>query len=657
MSWIQKLYETYEQCQGREPEGSEPLLPISHAYQQAHVEVTLDALGNFKAAQFIGKQETIIPATEESAGRTNTCAPHPLCDKVQYCAADYSDFGGKKAPFYKDYKNKKGEVVTGYETLLSSWCNSSHSHPKAKAVLDYVRKGRLVADLVQQKILHVGEDGKLLGSWSDDSPTPEVFKILTPDAKTKQRDQGNVFIRWHVREPDNPCTAVWEDKTLQAAWAAYDASSKAVQGVCLVTGNTRANLALSHPKRIRHAGDGAKLISANDGSGYTFRGRFTDDTGQQACGVGYEVTQKAHNALRWLIQRQSYRNDDQVVVSWAVGGTEIPDPFGDSYMLALAGIDDATAAMPVEQDAGQAFANRLALRMKGYRAKLGPADGIVVMGLDSATPGRMAITYYRELTGSEFLDRIERWHADHAWHQHYGKDKQFVGAPAPRDIAEAGYATRIGTTGELRVDEKLRKTLIERLLPCIVDGQPIPRDIVESVVRKANNRIGLKHWEWEKTLGIACALYRGAFKQEEYAMSLETERRSRDYLYGRLLALAENIERYALTTAESKRETNAERMMQRFADHPASTWRNLEMALSPYKARLNATDMGRGFLVKRMRWIDEIMCQFEVEDFLKDSKLSGEFLLGYHCQRQALNPPRTSSETSATAPDSETPAE
>jgi CRISPR-associated protein Csd1 len=664
MSWIQKLYETYEQCQGHEPEGSEPLLPISHTYQQAHVEVTLDAQGTFKSAQFIGKQETVIPATEESAGRTNACAPHPLCDKVQYCAADYSEWGGKKTPFYTDYKNKKGEMVKGYETLLSSWCASPHRHPKAEAVLAYVRKRQLVADLVREKILHVGTDGKLLSNWLTDLPTPEVFKILTPDAKAKQRDQGNVFIRWRVREPENPCTAVWEDKTLLAAWAAYDATCKAVQGVCLVTGETHANLALSHPKRLRHAGDGAKLISANDSSGYTFRGRFTDDTGQQACGVGYEVTQKAHNALRWLIQRQSYRSDDQVVVSWAVGGAEIPDPFGDSYMLTLAGVDvDPEAAVPpTDQDAGQAFANRLALRMKGYHARLGPTDDIVVMGLDSATPGRMAITFYRELTGSEFLERIERWHTDFAWHQNFGKDKKFVGAPAPHDIAEAGYATRIGKTGELRVDAKLRKTLVERLLPCIVDGQPVLRDIVECVIRKTCNRMSFKkdktgnQWEWEKFLGIACGLYRGAFKNEGYEMALETDRRSRDYLYGRLLALAENIEGYALTVAESKRETNAERMMQRFADHPASTWRNLEMALAPYKARLNTTDKGRGFLVKRMRWIDEIMCQFEVDDFLKDSKLTGEFLLGYHCQRQALNPPRKDGDATTAEPDSDTPA-
>ena len=119
-------------------------------------------------------------------------------------------------------------------------------------------------------------------------------------------------------------------------------------------------------------------------------------------------------------------------------------------------------------------------------------------------------------------------------------------------------------------------------------------------------------------------------------MSLETDRHSRDYLYGRLLALAENIESYALTTAEKNRETSAARLMQRFADHPASTWRTIELALSPYKSRLRSTDKGRRFLIKREKLVDEIMGHFPTDDFLSPRSLTGEFLLGYHCQRDAL---------------------
>lgn len=631
MSWIQKLHDTYENCRGNEPDGSEQLLLISHTYQQAHVEITIDMAGNFKSAQFIGKQETVVPATEESAGRTNTCAPHPLCDKVQYCAADYQKWGGNKAPYYSDYTNKKGEIIKGYETLLSAWCASEHRHFKAEAVLAYVRKGEIVANLVREKILHVGNDGKLLGNWNADTPTPDIFKILTPDQKTKQRDQGNAFIRWHVWEPNNPCTAVWEDESLQAAWAKYDASTRATPGICMVTGKTGVNLALSHPKRIRHAGDGAKLISANDSSGYTFRGRFTDKTGHQACGVGYEVTQKAHNALRWLIQRQAYRNDDQAIVSWAVAGKPIPDPFGNSLTLMLAGnsADEppVTPELFLDGNTGQAFAKRFNLAMVGYHSKLGPTDDIVVMGLDSATPGRMAITFYRELTGSEFLERIESWHVAHAWHQNFCKDKHFVGTPAPHDIAEAAYGRSL--------DSKLKKVTVERLLPCIVDGKPLPRDLVEATVRRTCNRVGLKHWEWEKFLGIACGLYRGTFKNKEYQMTLETNRNSRDYLYGRLLAVAEHIESRALYVAGEKRDTTAAKLMQRFADRPASTWRIIEPTLKPYISRLRAKRAG--FMFEMDKLLDEIIPSFIGDDFLDDSKLSGEFLLGYHCQRQILN--------------------
>ena len=627
MSWVQKLYETYDQSKGRESPGTSTLLPVSHSIQQAHVEITLDEHGNFISARTIGKEETIIPATEQSAGRTGRIPPpHPLCDKVQYCAADYPEMGGSKPSFFKEY-----------EAQLAEWCNSPHSHAKAQSVLTYVRKRQVVADLVREDVLHLGADGKLLTRWASETQAPELFRVLT--AKSGERDQGDAFIRWHVREPGNPCTAVWEDASLQDAWAKFDASTKEAVGVCMVTGEMHASLALSHPKRIRHSGDGAKLISANDSSGYTFRGRFTDDTGQQACGVSYEVTQKAHNALRWLIQRQAYRNGDQVVVSWAVAGKPIPDPLGNSLTLMLAGIavqqQSATPELSLDDDAGQAFAKRLNLALAGYRANIGPPDDIVVMGLDSATPGRMAITYYRELTGSEFLERIEAWHKAHAWPQNFGKELKFVGAPAPRDIAEAAFGRRL--------DDKLKKSTVERLLPCIIDGQPLPRDLVESTVRRASNRVGLDHWEWEKTLGIACALFKGAFKNKEYEMSLETDRHSRDYLYGRLLAIAEHIESRALYVAGEKRDTAAAKLMQRFADRPASTWRIIEPALKPYISRLRTKRSG--FMHEMDKLLDEIIPSFVGDDFLDDSKLSGEFLLGYHCQRQVLNPPKTDNTT------------
>lgn len=119
-------------------------------------------------------------------------------------------------------------------------------------------------------------------------------------------------------------------------------------------------------------------------------------------------------------------------------------------------------------------------------------------------------------------------------------------------------------------------------------------------------------------------------------MALEEDRTTRDYLYGRLLALADSIEGYSLKLADEGRSTTAARLMQRFAERPFSTWRNIELALSPYKSRLRASEKGAGFLWKREKLLDEILCLFQPDDFTLDHALSGEFLLGYHCQRADL---------------------
>src|ERR1035437_7672531 len=617
MSWIQKLYETYEVCADAPQFEKEPLLPVSHTEQHAHIEIILDQSGDFQRAAVVAKENTVFPATEKSAGRTNEPVPHPICDKIQYCAADYKGFGGTKESFFEAYIRQ-----------LRQW-QADYPNAKAGAVLRYVEKGTVVADLVRAGVLHCGPDHILLTEWTSEAPMPELFKMLT--AKEKKRDQGDAFLRWRVQVPGDPVSAVWADSGVRDSWIRFDASQIKKRGLCMVTGETTA-LTVNHPKRLRNAGDKAKLISSNDGSGYTFRGRFASP--EQAYGVGYAVSQKAHSALRWLIARQGYRSGDQTFVAWAVSGKSIPDPLADTASLfeVVEAGEIAERGSPYEGDAGQHFALRLRKAISGYRANLGDAEDVVVIGLDSATPGRMAITYYRELTGAEFLDRVSEWHARYAWFQVYSKDNHFVGAPAPREIAEAAYGRRL----DGKLGDKLRKATVERLLPCIVDARPLPRDIVAASVRRACNRAGIKTWEWEKYLGIACALVRGSSKEEDYQMALEENRTTRDYLFGRLLAIAENIEQRALHVANEQRDTIAAKLMQRFADHPCSTWRNIEGALTPYKTRLRTKRPA--VLLERDKLLDAVMGMFSREDFISDSKLSGEFLLGYHCQRAALWP-------------------
>lgn len=640
MSWIQKLYETYNNSQSMIGAGADDneisLLPICHTTQKAQIEIVLDGKGAFRKAKVVRKDEsrTIIPCTEKSAGRTSGPSAHPLCDKLQYIAADYKKHGGDKTHYHD-----------GYVKLLSEWVEKD-KNKKVQLVYEYIKQGTVVSDLIESGVLVADKNQKLLKQRlgnKEKSAGLDIFDLLSGriDPKTKKivSWQADAFVRWLVEIPDDPQSAVWNDQEIRQSWINYYSSTKKTKIFCYVTGE-ESFLADQHPAKLRNDGDKAKIISSNDNAGYTFRGRFTK--AEEAATVGFETTQKAHSALRWLIGRQGYQKGTLAVVVWATSGANVPKIFENP--TSIVDVEDFASDMPSNVNTAQLVAEKFKKKIAGYSKEIGDTTNMVVMGIDSATTGRMAITYYRELTGSDFLKRVENWHETCAWIHDYGsiyiQDKNggkpkkkylpFIGAPAPNDIVDAVLGNR--------PDDKFkyRRTTITRLVPCIVDGQPIPRDIVESAIRQASNRIGLKdpkdkfEREWNKTLSIACALYKKSKEKENYSMSLDETRNTRDYLYGRLLAIAERLEEAALYKAKEKRATNAARYMQQFAQHPFRTWNQIHSALTPYMVRLG----GAGYYKSL---IAEVKGMFiSPENYMEDKPLSGEYLLGYYCQRQKL---------------------
>ena len=647
MSWMQKLYRTYESIleQGV-TDDAEPLTPVGHTIQNAHIVIVIDGQGNFQTARVMPpKTAILLPATESSENRTSGEAPHPLADKIQYVAKDYADYGGEKKAYFD-----------GYLQQLKAWCESPFAHPKVQTVLNYVAKGRVVADLVEAGIFQLDLDGKVLNKWETEGDAPPIFSVLP---KTKgEIEFGSALVCWQVEIAGDVHSQTWTDKTIQQSWADYAASEKAEKGFCLVQGE-EAVISTMHPAKLRHTGDKAKLISSNDTAGYTFRGRFAN--AEEAASVSADVSAKAHSALRWLISRQGIRNGDQVTVAWAISGKPVPSPMKDiSSEIDWDNLDIGAVENPDEiskqtssensepspdwsVNIGRAAAQIIKKKLHGYQAELKAHEQISLIMLDSATPGRMALTYYQEFLPADYFANLDAWIDDFSWYQRYsievpnGKktDKRTqwrFAPPSPYSIAEAVYGKSLSDT--------LKKQLYARLLPVIAGGTsvPIPEDLVRQSFQAACNPNGCENWEWQRNIGVACALYKGwrarhydLSQRRTYPMSLDTQNRSRDYLYGRLLAVAENTESYALYLAGEKRATTAERYMQRFAEHPFATWRNIELALKPYQERLrnNGKDTGA-------QAIGEIMELFATDDFTCDDKLSGEFLLGYHCQKMEI---------------------
>ena len=605
MSWMSALVETYDSCSkdSRTLRDKVPLVPICHTINNMHITVSIDGNGHFIGSEVVPKddQPTIIPCTESSAGRTSGLSPHPLDDKMTYIASGLN--------LMTDRIGDNSEANGLYISLLKDWVNSDPTNFKIRAVLSYIESGTLLDDLVATGSVVLNGQG-LIASKEECPDAPLFAKAKIP------KGQEDAFIRWSVDVGDGR-TETWNDPSMYSSWTSFFLSTQDYRGLCYITGED-VPLAKNHPSKIRNGGDGCKLISSNDSSGFTYRGRL--ETPEQAYGIGYEASQKAHSALRWLIGRQGYYSGNMCIVTWSIGGEDVSNPVDMDYDIFS--IEDDDYAYTNDK-----AAKMLNNRIRGYNSKIiDKKVHILVMDSSQSAKGRLSISLYDTRLGEDFVDHLENWQKKCAWKHNYisvkdenGKKRNiiFVGAPLPRDIAQTAYGKN--------ADDKLIASTIRRLLPCIIDGTKIPRDIVESVVRRTCSPVSMEDWEWRKCLSIACSVYK-CYREGVYDMTLEKGRRSRDYLYGRLLAIAHLMESSALKSAGETRQTTAIRYMQRFSEYPYSTWKDIELALIPYAARLGKK---AGHYQHK---ISEIMDMFEGDDFRDNRKLSGEFLLAYHCQ-------------------------
>ncbi len=313
MNWIAELLDVYDKNQEKagvmEADGT-VLLPLYHTTAAAQITVTIDGDGNFLGADKVSKEDktTLIPVTDSSASRTNTPAPHPLCDNLKYLAWDYS--------LYVDEKDCS-KNHTMYMKQLKGWVESAYSHPKVEAVYRYLQKNRLMKDLYENGVFELEEDG-----------------TISVNAKIQDVDQKKAFVRFKIEtgemlpedalkdEEGRMLPECWRDRSLQRRYVEYCSSMQDRQGLSYLTGRQEW-VSYLQPSKIRNDGDMAKLISSNDTSGYTFRGRFCDN--EEAFAIGYEDSQKVHNALKWIIRKLGINYGSLYFVTWRSDLVELPD--------------------------------------------------------------------------------------------------------------------------------------------------------------------------------------------------------------------------------------------------------------------------------------------------------------------------------------------
>lgn len=625
MSWMTALCELYDRnanIAGKQMVDEKGritvLLPIAHITQAAQIEVVLDQDGKFLNARALEKSEnsTIIPATEGSSSRTSKPYPHPLCDKLKYVAKDYA--------YYLDCEDKEkqkyiNECFNPYLQQLNEWNDSQYTHPKIKAIAAYMNESSgLVGDLIDCGVLIADEKG-----------------MLDSGKKIQGLSQADAFVRFVVRSDeisDDP-DEVWLDATLHEKFIQYQTAKAADKELCYATGEYET-LTYLHPSKIMNEGDMTKLISSNDSSGFTYRGRFDDKT--EASAVGYIASQKAHNALKWIIRRQGFTNGSFCFVAWESADSVMPsvmDSMPDT-MFELFGdilIDDNG------NDTNYIDAKKFNQSLMGYGKKLDYSENMYLMTLEASTPGRLSMTGFTTINSSRYVENIANWQNSCGW-IHYTKKNEkvisYCGMPGIKNIAEILYGNEgngyMSLSGSNSV---MLNTTIKRLLPCISQGKKIPRDMVNTAVHRASSPVSYKDEKcWRQTLALACSMVKKLkydYNSEVWEMALDTNCTDRSYLYGRLLAIADLIEQRATFEEEKGKVTNAKRYMNAFSQRPFRTWQIIEEKLEPYSRKLKSKWL--------LTQLDEIHDMFSPEDYADDSRLDGLYLLGYHSQMYAVN--------------------
>ena len=579
MGLLQKAVETYDchaSLAGIYHEGSAVLAPVGQIVTRAALEITLDADGSFCAASAVDKSEPkiLIPATEGSAGRAGKviCA-HPLCDQLGYLS-----------PCVKaKYEN--------YLTNLTKWVQSDHSHPMLEPILTYVKKGCILEDLEKCGLIQRKKDG-----------APEDEKLL---------------VRWRVLGVGQE-TACWKDPALFEAFYRYHRELESEENICMVTGS-RTRAAVQHPKGIIAFNGNAKLISANDTSGFTFRGRFREDW--QAATVGYEASQKAHSALRWLISEQGTVFGGRTFLCW--------NPQGKKVCTATGAFRSRGRTVTKPSDYRQELQNTLS----GWQSELPDQAGVVIAAFDAATSGRLSLTYYNELRGSDFLDRLYRWDLHCCWPTW----KFGITSPSLYQIASCAFGTQHIEKKEAKMvcDDRVLRQQIQRLVSCRIDCAAMPHDMVQALLQKASAPLAHEKNVRETILTTACAVirkYRYDRFEEEWEMNLEPDKKDISYQFGRLLAVLEKVERDTYDS-DTDREPNAIRQQSVFCQRPMYAAANIEKQLErAYFPRLKS---GSRIFYKNL--IGEILNNIHsFPENLWNKPLKETYLMGYYLQRSAL---------------------
>lgn len=262
--------------------------------------------------------------------------------------------------------------------------------------------------------------------------------------------------------------------------------------------------------------------------------------------------------------------------------------------------------------------------------QLQDTDCAVLVSFDAATTGRLAVTYYNEITLKTFLERIHDWDAHCCWLA----GNCGIQAPNLLQLVDCAFGTQ--RNNFLKTDDCIQRQHLQRLLNCKMNGGIFPLDILKALTQRASSPLAYDVLNWRKIVHAACAAlqkYRYDTKQGGNEMAWELDTNNRSFQYGRLLAVMERAEMDYYTKTNENRQTNAIKFMSEFRRRPFTVFERVNRQLErAYLDRIDAWQVRRykqlvGEIINILRGFPENELNRQLEDL---------YLMGYELQRNAF---------------------
>lgn len=600
------------------------LLPLYHDNKHVknsdiYIEVLLDKEGNFYKARKLDIGENVIfPVTYESSNRTSTkIAPHPIVDSWYYVM--HSEIMQKKHQKYLENLDNWIRQTTDnrVETFLKI---IKHFVEKPESV-DLVLTSAFGPDCQVQREC-VCEDGKI-----------QEGSLIHGEKKKKIALKDIKLSFTIVRFEGFKNVSVSNFKELHLDFIKLVQTNNLIdQGMCNISG--QEDRIVLHHRSPKGEFKNAKLISQNNKIAYIGDRFPTKESNNDIVKIGYETSEKIHLMIKYLLENNNSRTwigSSQCLINWFSD-----DLTNESQLDIVEPVfeDDEENMRFVKPNEESKLIGSSCI--KGQKLFSDDASYCVAI-LHKTSDGRIAIKYFRQLQVSQLLNNLEKWQENYSWEARDKSGDYKLKTPTFYDIILAAYGIDRGRFLELDNDS-FRSDQYQQLVTALIDGRPLSNSIVKKL--ESNIKQRQKYPDcWGQVQQVSLAILHKQYGRE-FTPMLDHEETERSYLFGRLLAIYELIEKVHNSSKNSKfdkkdvRVTNAERFWTAYSNQPATIMKVLDGKVRYCVDYLKTNEAGYWKkLDNEMQVIIQLLSPIMMDKSI-NQPLDYKFIFGYYAEKK-----------------------